>query len=107
MSRPVTALLMGLVKAYRLLLSAHMGNACRFSPTCSQYALQALDMHGAGQGSYLTLKRLARCQPWCEGGHDPVPPQATRTTDTALAQAPSQQALFTGLFSSPTEKKST
>jgi uncharacterized protein len=100
MSRPVTTLLMGLVKAYRLLLSAHMGGACRFTPTCSQYALQALDAHGAAQGAYLTLKRLARCHPWCEGGHDPVPAGAH-------AKKPNQQTLFTGLLSSPTEKKST
>ena len=61
------------VKAYRLLLSPWLGSACRFEPTCSVYCLGALDAHGAAIGSYLTLKRLARCQPWCEGGHDPVP----------------------------------
>jgi len=66
-------LLIAVVKAYRLLLSPWLGSSCRFTPTCSAYALQALDMHGAGTGSYLTLKRLSRCQPWCRGGHDPVP----------------------------------
>ena len=66
-------LLMTLVKGYRLLLSPWLGSACRFEPTCSVYALQALERHGAAQGSYLTLRRLARCHPWCEGGHDPVP----------------------------------
>ena len=65
--------LMGIVKAYRLLLSPWLGSACRFEPTCSIYSLQALDMHGAAKGSYLTLKRLGRCHPWCEGGADPVP----------------------------------
>ena len=68
-------LLMGLVKAYRLLLSPWLGSACRFEPTCSAYSLQALQLHGAMAGSYLTLYRLARCQPWCDGGHDPVPAQ--------------------------------
>ena len=68
-------LLMGVVKAYRLLLSPWLGSACRFEPTCSAYALQALQQHGAMAGSYLTLYRLARCQPWCNGGHDPVPAQ--------------------------------
>ena len=63
------------VKAYRLLLSPWLGSACRFEPTCSAYALGALDAHGAAIGSYLTLKRLSRCHPWCEGGHDPVPPK--------------------------------
>ena len=82
--------LMGLVKAYRLLLSPWLGNACRFEPTCSAYSLQALQQHGAVAGSALTLYRLARCQPWCQGGHDPVPvsglfsrlvaPVATSTT---------------------------
>ena len=67
-------LLMGLVRAYRLLLSPWLGTNCRFEPSCSAYALQALQVHGAGRGSYLTLCRLTRCQPWCDGGHDPVPP---------------------------------
>ncbi len=65
--------LIALVKGYRLLLSPWLGSACRFEPTCSVYALQALALHGAAQGSYLTLRRLGRCHPWCEGGHDPVP----------------------------------
>jgi len=66
-------LLIGLVKGYRLLLSPWLGSACRFEPTCSAYSLQALQQHGAAAGSYLTLRRLVRCHPWCEGGHDPVP----------------------------------
>lgn len=66
-------ILMGLVKAYRLLLSPWLGSACRFEPTCSAYSLQALQQHGAVAGTYLTLYRLVRCQPWCKSGHDPVP----------------------------------
>ena len=62
-----------LVKGYRLLLSPSLGSACRFEPTCSAYALDALQAHGAVGGSYLTLRRLVRCSPWCDGGHDPVP----------------------------------
>lgn len=65
--------LIGLVKAYRLLLSPSLGSSCRFEPSCSVYSLQALQQHGAVRGSYLTLHRLARCQPWCDGGTDPVP----------------------------------
>ena len=68
-----------LVRGYRLLLSPWLGSACRFEPTCSVYAIGALQSHGAARGSYLTLRRLARCQPWCDGGHDPVP-----STGTAL-----------------------
>lgn len=66
-------LLMGIVRGYRLFLSPWLGSACRFEPTCSVYSLQALDRHGAAAGSYLTLRRLARCHPWCDGGLDPVP----------------------------------
>jgi hypothetical protein len=74
----IQRLLIGIVKAYRLFLSPWLGSACRFEPTCSLYAIDALKQHGAGVGSYLTLKRLGRCQPWCNGGHDPVPEQAPK-----------------------------
>ncbi|MEJ7688445.1 MAG: membrane protein insertion efficiency factor YidD, partial [Variovorax sp.] len=73
-------LLIGLVGAYRLLLSPWLGSSCRFEPTCSAYAIDALAQHGAAAGSYLTLRRVARCQPWCLGGHDPVPPKAQRAS---------------------------
>lgn len=69
---PQRALLV-MVKAYRLLLSPWLGSACRFEPTCSVYALKALEQHGALAGTTLTIYRLVRCQPWCQGGHDPVP----------------------------------
>ena len=71
----IRAALIGLVKGYRLLLSPWLGSACRFTPTCSVYSLQALERHGAAGGSYLTLARIGRCQPWCQGGPDPVPDQ--------------------------------
>jgi putative membrane protein insertion efficiency factor len=71
-------LLIGLVKAYRLLLSPWLGASCRFEPTCSVYAIGALERHGALAGGYLALCRIGRCQPWCEGGHDPVPPEGSR-----------------------------
>ncbi|MFT3813164.1 MAG: membrane protein insertion efficiency factor YidD [Acidovorax sp.] len=72
------ALLMALVRLYRFALSPWLGSACRFTPTCSAYALEALERHGAAAGGYLTLRRLARCHPWCAGGHDPVPPEPPR-----------------------------
>jgi len=81
----VKRLLMGLVEAYRLLLSPWLGGSCRFEPTCSAYALQALEQHGAAAGSYLTLHRIARCQPWCDGGHDPVPPEKPRLFSQLLS----------------------
>ncbi|GAA4342870.1 hypothetical protein GCM10023165_24850 [Variovorax defluvii] len=91
------ALLIGLVKAYRLLLSPWLGQSCRFEPTCSVYAIEALERHGAAAGGYLTLRRLARCQPWCQGGHDPVPPKEEHRARRA-------SALFSSLFSD--DKKS-
>jgi putative membrane protein insertion efficiency factor len=64
-----------LVQGYRLLLKPWLGNACRFEPTCSAYALQALRQHGALAGSSLAAGRLLRCHPWCQGGVDAVPQQ--------------------------------
>lgn len=66
-------LLIALVSGYRLLLKPWLGNACRFEPSCSAYAIEALERHGALAGSALTGWRLVRCQPWCDGGCDPVP----------------------------------
>jgi len=66
--------LITLVRGYRLLLSPWLGSQCRFEPTCSAYALGALSEHGAAGGSYLAARRVLRCHPWCNGGHDPVPP---------------------------------
>ena len=66
-------LLINLVKTYRWILSPWLGSSCRFEPTCSRYAIQALARHGAATGSFLTAKRVLRCHPWCQGGHDPVP----------------------------------
>lgn len=83
------------VSGYRLLLSPWLGANCRLEPSCSAYALQALQVHGAGRGSYLTLCRLTRCQPWCDGGHDPVPPLGR----TALFSS-----LVTRVTSLPSEK---
>lgn len=71
-------LLMALVRGYRLLLSPWLGSSCRFEPTCSAYSLQALERYGAAAGSYLTVRRLARCHPWCQGGLDPVPQELPR-----------------------------
>jgi len=93
---PQTALI-GMVKGYRLLLSPWLGSACRFEPSCSAYSLQALEQHGAAAGSYLTLRRLARCHPWCDGGLDPVPPAAVGPASlftrlvTSVASTPSKK----------------
>ncbi len=70
----VRALLIALIRAYRYLLSPWIGQHCRFHPSCSAYAIEALDRHGALRGSWLTLARLGRCHPLHPGGEDPVPP---------------------------------
>jgi putative membrane protein insertion efficiency factor len=70
--------LIALVRGYRFALKPWLGSACRFEPTCSAYALQALERHGALAGSALSAGRLLRCHPWCQGGLDPVPERAPR-----------------------------
>ncbi len=61
------------VRAYRLIFSPWVGHNCRYHPTCSAYALEALDKHGGLKGSWLTLRRILRCHPWGAGGIDNVP----------------------------------
>lgn len=73
MQKTMTALLVALVKSYQLALSPFFGQQCRFTPTCSQYAIEALQIHGSAKGLMLTVKRISRCHPWHTGGHDPVP----------------------------------
>ena len=65
--------LIACVKGYRLVLKPWLGNACRFEPTCSQYALTALERHGAVAGGSMAAWRILRCNPWCDGGCDEVP----------------------------------
>ena len=65
--------LRALVAAYRYLVSPLLGRSCRFFPSCSEYAMEALERHGALRGSWLALRRVARCHPWHPGGYDPVP----------------------------------
>jgi putative membrane protein insertion efficiency factor len=66
-------ILIWLIKAYQMLLSPFFGQQCRFYPTCSQYAIEVINKHGAIAGSYYTIRRLLRCHPWHAGGHDPIP----------------------------------
>lgn len=71
--RALTWPLIGLVKLYRVALSPWLGHNCRFQPTCSEYAIEALKTHGAYRGSMLAARRIGRCHPWGDSGHDPVP----------------------------------
>ncbi len=63
-----------LLRAYKLCISPFLGYHCRFYPSCSDYAQEAIATHGVIKGSYLAIRRLSRCHPWHEGGEDPVPP---------------------------------
>ena len=77
-SRLVQHVLLLLVRGYRFFLKPWLGNACRFEPTCSAYAMLALQRHGAWRGTALAGWRLLRCHPWCDGGCDPVPETTPR-----------------------------
>jgi putative membrane protein insertion efficiency factor len=62
-----------LLRVYQVVLSPWLGPACRFEPSCSHYAIEAIERHGVARGSWLTVKRIARCHPLGESGYDPVP----------------------------------
>lgn len=71
-------LLIALIRAYQWILSPWVGHSCRFHPTCSHYAVEAIENHGAIKGSYMTVRRLLKCHPWHEGGVDLVPSVKTK-----------------------------
>jgi len=74
--------MLGLVRLYRLAISPWLGNNCRYEPSCSEYAMDALRIHGAFRGSWLAAKRIGRCHPWGGSGYDPVPEkQVDRVAD--------------------------
>ena len=68
----IKTLLIAPIRFYKFFLSPWVGQHCRFTPTCSSYAIEAIESQGAVRGSYLAVKRLCRCHPWAAGGHDPV-----------------------------------
>ena len=67
--------LIALLRGYKRWISPHLGRNCRFVPTCSEYAMQALEIHGVFKGSLLSMWRILRCNPFCSYGFDPVPPK--------------------------------
>ena len=73
MTNPITLVLRSLIRAYRYAVSPMLGANCRFTPSCSEYALEALKCHGLWRGSALAVWRVVRCNPWSQGGYDPVP----------------------------------
>ena len=80
--------LIGLLRAYRALISPLYGEVCRYYPSCSAYALDAVREHGSIKGSWLAVRRLARCHPWAAGGVDHVPPRKNRPRRLALNASP-------------------
>ncbi len=86
MSRLVSSMLLGLIAVYRLVISPWLPRSCRFSPTCSAYAREAIELHGPLKGSRLAIVRVARCHPWHAGGHDPVPPAKNAAQSDRSAQ---------------------
>ena len=77
LNKIVTQFLLGLIKVYRLILSPWFGSACRYNPSCSRYAEQAIMHHGIVKGLYLSMMRILRCHPWGGQGDDPVPIKQT------------------------------
>ena len=73
----------GLISAYQRVLSPYWPSSCRYEPTCSHYAQEAIGVHGTLKGSWLSLRRLARCAPWGGSGYDPVPPRHTKVNENA------------------------
>ncbi len=78
--------LIALLKAYRFAISPLYGQVCRYHPTCSAYALEAVTVHGSLRGSWLAVRRILRCHPWNPGGYDPVPPVTTTTDPDSRSQ---------------------
>jgi uncharacterized protein len=95
---PVGRALLGAVRFYQRAISPALPPRCRFAPTCSAYAVEAIEVHGVARGSWLALRRLLKCAPWHPGGFDPVPPGSTappgtdRATPPAPARAPQEES---------------
>ena len=71
--KPIRTVLKLLIRGYQLFVSPILGANCRYAPSCSQYAVEAIESHGAVRGSWLAVKRIGRCHPWGGSGYDPVP----------------------------------
>ena len=84
--------LIALLRGYRAVISPLYGQVCRYHPSCSGYALEAVTVHGSLRGSWYAVRRLARCHPWAAGGYDPVPPRRDRSAaaSPAISRSPNQ-----------------
>jgi putative membrane protein insertion efficiency factor len=99
----VKTLLIALVNGYRYAISPMLGRHCRFVPSCSEYAVEALQAHGALAGAGLACARLCCCHPWHAGGYDPVPPAKSQnvTRDDDAQHAPERSSRFAFLHRTP------
>ena len=85
---PAARVGIGAVRVYQWTFASVLGGQCRFAPTCSEYAVEALRRHGAVRGTGLAAWRVLRCQPWCDGGYDPVPEHGWRAAPASAETAP-------------------
>ncbi|MCU1592727.1 MAG: rane protein insertion efficiency factor [Frankiales bacterium] len=96
----VVRLLLLPLRFYSRWISPAMAPHCRFAPTCSHYAVEALQVHGAVRGTWLTARRVSRCHPWNAGGHDPVPARsASPSTPKTVSTTPSEPRTRAGVLS--------
>ena len=86
--RPIARAMIAVIRFYRTAISPAFPPSCRYTPTCSAYAAEAIEVHGAGRGSWLALRRLLRCHPFHAGGHDPVPPAVVPDGAPSAVAAP-------------------
>jgi len=82
----VGRILIGAVKGYQLMISPWTPPTCRFTPTCSSYAIEAIERHGSVRGTWLALRRIGRCHPWGGLGYDPVPPRTSEVRESRAAE---------------------
>ena len=84
---PLARVLLAIISGYRTFVSPWRPPACRYTPTCSAYAVEAIRRHGAGRGSWLAVRRVLRCHPFHAGGHDPVPPAVASSGSASLVKS--------------------
>jgi len=88
--------LLAVIRFYRTAISPALPPSCRYTPSCSAYAVEAIEVHGAGRGSWLAVRRLLRCHHFHAGGHDPVPPPVARAVSRTPTSAPRAEASTAG-----------